>query len=70
MNDRHEHAHVGDLHLEAWQADGWAHSRVENSKAHEQLYVAKSKRLIAVKVCALAFAQITDKVEWKPVERI
>jgi len=31
---------------------------------------AKSKRLIAVKVCALAFAQITDKVEWKPVERI
>jgi hypothetical protein len=64
MNDGHEYAYVGDLHLEAWEADGWAHSRVENSKTHEQLYMAKSKHLTAVKVRALAFAQVTDKVEW------
>jgi len=64
MSDRHEHAYVGDLHIEAWEAAGWAHSRVENTNTHEELYRAKSKRLLAVKACAIAFAQVTHKTEW------
>ena len=49
MDYRHQHAHIGDLHLEVWVADDWAHSRVENIKTHEQVFVARSKRFEAQK---------------------
>ena len=67
MDYRHQHAHIGDFHLEVWVADDWAHSRVENITTHEQLFVAKSKRFEAAKTAACAFAKIGDEVEWKPI---
>jgi hypothetical protein len=69
MNYRHEHQHaqIGDLHLEVWVANDRAFWRVESIKTHEQLKIDESKDVETAKAQACAAAKVGKRIDWKTI---